>query len=202
MQQDDALQCIVRLVNENKDMRDKIDSMHQHIKRQRRDHDSFLWAKERELCEVVQYLNDAEEKYREKQLQLQTTEVQLDHLADRYQEVQERFRNVSLLPVNTCVYDNTLSKRGKICGVIWNSQKGNVSYELVDAHHKKIGVRSQEDIRVIPPGKKEKMIIISGEKAGYQGVLIGIDGDDGLVKLACNGNMLTMPLNACALLCE
>ena len=48
------------------------------------------------------------------------------------------------------------------------------------------------------PGKKERLVIISGEHKGSMGILIGIDGLDGIVKMAANSDIKILDLERCA----
>ena len=55
---------------------------------------------------------------------------------------------------------------------------------------------------MVPPAKKDKLIILKGELAGQSGTLIGIDGTDGIVKLAGNSDIKILDLESCAKLAD
>eukprot|EP00965_Chrysotila_dentata_P172503 5692390-Pleurochrysis_carterae.AAC.1 len=41
----------------------------------------------------------------------------------------------------------------------------------------------QDELELVRPAKKEKVVIVRGESRGTLGTLIGIDGQDGIVKM-------------------
>ena len=57
---------------------------------------------------------------------------------------------------------------------------------------------TRDELEVIRPAKKDKLIIIKGELAGQVGTLIGIDGADGIVKMAANADIKILDLEICA----
>ena len=57
-------------------------------------------------------------------------------------------------------------------------------YSLMPDDETKAVRAGHGEVEVVPPAKRDKLMIISGEHKGQQGTLIGIDGDDGIVKLA------------------
>jgi len=57
---------------------------------------------------------------------------------------------------------------------------------------------SRDDLEIIRPTKKDRLIILKGELAGLTGTLIGIDGVDGIVKMAANSDIKILDLESCA----
>ena len=56
----------------------------------------------------------------------------------------------------------------------------------------------REDVEIVRPAKKDKLIILKGDLAGSTGTLIGIDGSDGIVKMAANSDIKILDLELCA----
>ena len=61
---------------------------------------------------------------------------------------------------------------------------------------------AHSEVEHVQPGKKDKLVIIKGELKGNTGVLIGIDGLDGIVKMQNTGADTTpikiLDLQCCA----
>ena len=57
---------------------------------------------------------------------------------------------------------------------------------------------AREELEIVRPSKKDKLIIIKGELMGNTGTLIGIDGTDGIVKMAANADIKILDLEICA----
>ena len=77
---------------------------------------------------------------------------------------------------------------------------GVYDVELLEA---KETVRAQrEDLVVVRPAKKDKLIILRGDLAGATGSLIGIDGGDGIVKMTTNSDIKILDLECCAKLAD
>ena len=61
---------------------------------------------------------------------------------------------------------------------------------------------SRDEIEVVRPAKKDKLIILKGDLAGSTGTLIGIDGADGIVKMVSNSDIKILDLDFCAKLAD
>ena len=46
------------------------------------------------------------------------------------------------------------------------------------------------------PGKKDEIKVVSGQQAGETGKLIGIDGEDGIVKMDTNSDIKILDLES------
>jgi transcription elongation factor SPT5 len=60
----------------------------------------------------------------------------------------------------------------------------------------------REEIEVVRPAKKDRLVIIKGELRGHTGTLIGIDGTDGIVKMTTNSDIKILDLKSCAKLAD
>ena len=61
---------------------------------------------------------------------------------------------------------------------------------------------SRDELDVVRPAKKDKLIILKGDLAGSTGTLIGIDGADGIVKMVSNSDIKILDLDFCARLAD
>ena len=61
----------------------------------------------------------------------------------------------------------------------------------------RVTVRAAE-VAPAKPAKKDKLIVFEGELAGQMGTLIGIDGDDGIVKMSATNDIKILHLKVCA----
>ena len=61
---------------------------------------------------------------------------------------------------------------------------------------------TRSELAVVPPLKKDKLLVLTGEHAGSSGTLIGIDGSDGIVKLTANSDIKIPDLECCAKLAD
>jgi len=61
---------------------------------------------------------------------------------------------------------------------------------------------NREELAVVAPLKKDRLIILKGEHRGSTGTLIGIDGTDGIVKMTANSDIKILDLECCAKLAE
>jgi len=57
---------------------------------------------------------------------------------------------------------------------------------------------SRDEIEIVRPSKKDRLVILKGELAGQTGTLIGIDGADGIVKMTANLDIKILDLESCA----
>merc|ERR1712216_609965 len=89
---------------------------------------------------------------------------------------------VELLPQDVVVRLGDGS-RGTITGVV----EAEAAYDVLLSDVGQTVRVPHADVEVEKPGKKERLVIISGEHKGSMGILIGIDGLDGIVKMAANG---------------
>jgi len=60
---------------------------------------------------------------------------------------------------------------------------------------------AQEDVNIadvqrLAPGKKDMVVVVSGQLAGENGILIGIDGEDGIVKMDINSDIKILDLES------
>ena len=85
---------------------------------------------------------------------------------------------VNILPVGI---QATITATGKKATIREADERG---YSLMPDDETKAVRAGHGEVEVVPPAKRDKLMIISGEHKGQQGTLIGIDGDDGIVKLA------------------
>ena len=60
----------------------------------------------------------------------------------------------------------------------------------------------REEIEVVRPAKKDRLVIIKGELRGHTGTLIGVDGTDGIVKMTTNSEIKILDLKSCAKLAD
>ena len=65
-----------------------------------------------------------------------------------------------------------------------------------------LGTERREEIEVVRPAKKDRLVIIKGELRGHTGTLIGIDGTDGIVKMTTNSDIKILDLKSCAKLAD
>jgi len=56
----------------------------------------------------------------------------------------------------------------------------------------------RDELEIVRPAKKDKLIILRGDLAGSTGTLIGIDAADGIVKMAANSDIKILDLEFCA----
>ena len=78
--------------------------------------------------------------------------------------------------------------------------------QSIDAKSRHVHVRNGPVTRVFPasalvhvvPEKHHRIKILSGEDAGQMGLLIGTDGDDGIVKMDVNSEILIFNLASLA----
>ena len=61
---------------------------------------------------------------------------------------------------------------------------------------------SRDELEVVRPAKKDRLIILKGDLAGSTGILIGIDGADGIVKMFSNSDIKILDLDFCAKLAD
>jgi len=52
------------------------------------------------------------------------------------------------------------------------------------------------DVQRVAPGKKDQIKVVKGQQAGETGVLIGIDGEDGIVKMDTNSDIKILDLES------
>ena len=100
---------------------------------------------------------------------------------------------VELLPENVMVKLKDGS-RGTISMVL----EGEAAYDVMLSEAVKTVRVGHAEVEVLQPGKKEKLVVISGEQKGSTGVLIGIDGLDGIVKMTTGGDIKILDLQSCA----
>ena len=60
----------------------------------------------------------------------------------------------------------------------------------------------REEIEVVRPAKKDRLVIIKGELRGHTGTLIGVDDPDGIVKMTTNSEIKILDLKSCAKLAD
>ena len=89
-------------------------------------------------------------------------------------------------------------KAGGLKGAIVAVLEAEAAYDVTMSESAKTERVAHAEVEVVQPGKKEKLIIISGEHKGSTGTLIGIDGLDGIVKMQANGDIKILDLQSCA----
>ena len=89
-------------------------------------------------------------------------------------------------------------KAGGLKGAIVAVLEAEAAYDVTMSESAKTARVAHAEVEVVQPGKKEKLIIISGEHKGSTGTLIGIDGLDGIVKMQANGDIKILDLQSCA----
>jgi len=100
------------------------------------------------------------------------------------------------LPVNIQV---RLLADGRKATVV---EQDGASYGVeVDPSEALVKVR-REEIEVVRPAKKDRLVIVKGELQGHTGTLIGIDGTDGIVKMTTNSDIKILDLKSCAKLAD
>ena len=52
------------------------------------------------------------------------------------------------------------------------------------------------DVQRLAPQKRDKAVVVNGQLAGENGILIGIDEDDGFVKMAINSDIELLDLES------
>jgi len=60
----------------------------------------------------------------------------------------------------------------------------------------------RDEVEVVRPAKKDRLVIVKGELQGQTGTLIGIDGTDGIVKMTTNSDIKILDLKSCAKLAD
>ena len=58
------------------------------------------------------------------------------------------------------------------------------------------------DLERVAPGKKDPVKVVTGQLAGETGTLIGIDGEDGIVKMDANTDIKILDLESLAKLAD
>tara|TARA_B100000780_G_C20981501_1_gene392244 strand:- start:451 stop:783 length:333 start_codon:yes stop_codon:yes gene_type:complete len=101
---------------------------------------------------------------------------------------------VELLPAGVQVRLKAGGLKGAIVAVV----EAEAAYDVAMSDSAKTERVAHAEVEVVQPGKKEKLVIISGEHKGSTGVLIGIDGLDGIVKMQANGDIKILDLQSCA----
>jgi len=86
-------------------------------------------------------------------------------------------------------------------GAIVDNAGGKYTITIVETEERRDGL-GRAEIEVVRPAKREKLLIIDGEWRGSKGTLIGIDGADGIVKMAENSDIKILYLDACAKLVD
>ena len=82
-------------------------------------------------------------------------------------------------------------------GTIVEARTTGLPTYVVDVDGSTTVVR-REELEIVRPAKKDKLIILAGDLAGHTGSLIGIDGADGIVKMAANSDIKILDLERCA----
>ena len=59
---------------------------------------------------------------------------------------------------------------------------------------------TRDELVLVRPEKKDHVIILVGANAGATGLLIGIDVQDGIVKMSADGDIQIVQLESCAVL--
>jgi len=84
-------------------------------------------------------------------------------------------------------------------GVIVEMRPGlNPMYVVQMADNGESLTLTRDELEVVRPAKKDKLIILRGDLAGQTGTLIGIDSADGIVKMAANSDIKILDLDFCA----
>ena len=100
------------------------------------------------------------------------------------------------LPVGVQVRVTGGPEKGKDARVAAVTKAGEYELMMFD-RATPVTVRAAE-VAPAKPAKKDKLIVFEGELAGQMGTLIGIDGEDGIVKMMETNDIKILHLKVCA----
>lgn len=91
-------------------------------------------------------------------------------------------------------------RAAKISGVLGNGAR--TRYVVVMQGGENTTVDADEvpaaDVTPAQPAKKDRVVILSGDLHLYTGVLVGVDGSDGIVKMDTTEDIKIVELSSCA----
>jgi len=95
--------------------------------------------------------------------------------------------DVEMLPERVQVTLGKEGYQGERATIVQVMQSAGNYEVMLDSRVERVTV-ARGEVEVVKPSKKDKVVIIRGENRGCSGVLIGIDGQDGIVKMIQDGS--------------